>query len=114
MMRWRYFCGWFYWITICLIVSDVIVVEHGYYQAILPLDDAYLACIGGMMVCSILTLIYMWKAAAIEAGFRYALRQTVLAVLLTPPLLLGVYLVPILVKSDLLKWRRVEERKNPE
>jgi hypothetical protein len=45
----------------------------------------------------------------VDAG--YAARQVVLAVILSCVLLLGVWLVPTLVESDLSKWRLVEERR---
>jgi hypothetical protein len=105
MMRWRMAFGCFILLLICLSVD-----ENKSRRLELLMDIAVLACIGGAFVCAIFTLIYMWRAAATEVTVGYAASQVVLAVLLSPILFLGIFLVPALVKSDLLRWRRVEAR----
>ncbi len=56
---------------------------------------------------TIVTWYFMYRAAAAEVDSGYALRHLLLAVLLTPFLLIGVLLVPLMVESDLTKWRAV-------
>ena len=56
-------------------------------------------------VAIVLTLTYMTRAAAAEAGTAYATRHLVLAILLTPALFTGPFLVSRLVEADLVNWR---------
>ncbi len=57
-----------------------------------------------------LTLTYMTRAAANEAGTRYAAMHFLLALALLPVLFLGVFVVTRLVESDLSKWRSDENQ----
>ena len=66
--------------------------------------------LGGFVAASVMTLIYMTRAAARELGTGYAVRHLLLAVALTPVLLLGIFIVPLLVQSDMIKWREAEGR----
>ena len=65
--------------------------------------------LAGQLFAAVMTLICLARAANMHAGAGYAARQLVLAVLLTPLLFLGVFLMPVRVRSDLMKWDRVEE-----
>ena len=47
----------------------------------------------------------------LEAGTSYAVRHICLTVMLMPMLLLGIWMVPVLIKSDLLKWHSIGEDK---
>ena len=94
MRRWHSICGWCFWLTIPALF---------YYY---PLG---LGASAATLVAAVFTLIYMGRVAAEEAGTGYAGRQVVLAILLSPLCLLGVWLVPLLVESDLQKWRTIEE-----
>jgi len=102
MMRWRSACGWCFLLGVCSIVGGFYLDESTDLKIAQPL-----ICVAGMLVCSIFTLIYMGKAAA-EVSTGYAARQVVLAILLIPIFLLGIFAMPMMVQSDLLKWRRVE------
>jgi hypothetical protein len=53
----------------------------------------------------VLTLTYMTRAAIAEAGPTYAVRHLVLAIVLTPALFAGPFLVSRLVEADLVNWR---------
>jgi hypothetical protein len=95
MWRWRSVCatcfcatiaGLFIWLPIAL--------------------GAFLATV----ITGILTLVYLERAARTEVNLAYSMRHLMLAILLCPVFFLGVWLVPVLVHSDLIKWRRVEER----
>lgn len=95
MRSWRSATAWFFWAAIaCLFVSRLVAI---------------IAAVGALC-CSIMTLVHMGRAATFEVGRGYAARQVILAVLLMPFLLLGIFIVPPLVESDLLNWREVEER----
>jgi hypothetical protein len=56
-----------------------------------------------------MTLTYMTRAAAFEVDRGYAARHLVLALLLFPVVFAGVFVVPLMVNSDVVKWRRAEE-----
>jgi hypothetical protein len=109
MMRWRSRCGW------CVVAMLLLMGLAMLWPPISFLPEFLQAgtglCLIGMLITSIFTLIYLGRAAMTEVSAGYAARQVILAVLLTPIFLLGVFVMPILVQSDLLKWRRVEERK---
>lgn len=64
----------------------------------------------GAIVAAILTLKYLWLAAYIEAGAGYAARHLALAIILLPWGFFGIFLVPILLESDMLKWHAEEDR----
>ena len=97
MRRWRSACGWFFWATVA-----------GLY-CYRPVG---LSAAAGAVCCSVMTLIYLGRAATHEVGVGYAARHITLAILLMPFLLLGIYIVPPLVESDMLNWRRTEEYPN--
>jgi hypothetical protein len=95
MWQWRRVCGWCFWITIAGLIWSF------------PLA---IGAAGVSIFAGVLTLIYMGRAAEAEAGAGYAARQVTLAAILSIICLMGVWLVPLLVESDLLKWRALEER----
>lgn len=64
----------------------------------------------GLAVASVMTLVYMTRAAACEVGAGYALRHLLLAIALMPVLFLGVLVVPLMVQSDMIKWRDAADR----
>lgn len=63
-----------------------------------------------LLVASIITLVYMTRAAAREVSAGYALRHLVLAIALMPVFFLGVLIVPLMVQSDMIKWRDMSDR----
>jgi len=63
----------------------------------------------GAIVAAVLTLKYLWLAAYIEAGPGYATRHLVLAIILLPWAFFGIFLVPILLESDMFKWHAEED-----
>jgi len=63
----------------------------------------------GAIVAAVLTLKYLWLAAYIEAGAGYAARHFALAIILLPWGFFGIFLVPILLESDMLKWHAEED-----
>jgi hypothetical protein len=77
-----------------------------------------LACVAGLIVfplsalvalvfvlfSSVMTLIGMARYAAHNVGRAYAIRHLVLAIILTPILFLGVFLVSRLVQADIERW----------
>lgn len=69
-----------------------------------------IAPVVGAIVAAVLTLKYLWLAAYIEAGAGYATRHLVLAIILLPWGFFGIFLVPILLESDMLKWHAEEDR----
>jgi hypothetical protein len=95
MRRWRSACAWFFWATVSLM---------GFFP-ILALLLAVAA-----LVCGVLTIVYMERMALAEAGPAYAIRQILLAILLSFFAFFGVWLMPPLVESDLAKWRIIEGR----
>jgi hypothetical protein len=104
MMRWRSVCGWSFWLGIVSLVAD------NYFNVPIPLRAwPILASISGMSVGSIMTLIYLAKASCATVGTGYAVRHLILAVALLPVCLLGIFLVPMLVQSDLVKLHRARE-----
>jgi hypothetical protein len=64
----------------------------------------------GLTVASVMTLGYMTRAAAREVGTGYAVRHLVLGIVLMPLFFLGVLAVPLMVQSDLIKWRDAADR----
>lgn len=54
--------------------------------------------------------LFMFLAARRRMGAGYATRQLVLAVLLSPILFMGVFIVPLVVRSDLRKWDETGRR----
>ncbi len=95
MWRWRSVCAYCFCATIAgLFIS-------------LPLAlGAFLAAV----FTAIVTLVYLERAATAEVNLTYSIRHLILAVFLCPVFFLGIWLVPVLVNSDLVKWRRAEER----
>jgi hypothetical protein len=98
MRKWRSYSGW----SVCIIIAGFLLYS--------PLGAGALIC---LVVTSIMTLGFMTLAARSEVGTAYALRQLTLAVILVPALLIGVFVIPLLVESDLIKWRHGEERTQP-
>jgi hypothetical protein len=96
MRRWRSTCGLCFWAAA---VGLFIWPPLAFGSA------------AAAIVCGGLAIWYMGRAARSEVDAGYAARQVVLAVILSCVLLLGVWLVPTLVESDLSKWRLVEERR---
>jgi len=84
MRRWRSACGWFFWATVAGLFC---------YRPV------GLAAAAGSVCCSVMTLIYLGRAATHEVGVGYAARHITLAILLMP-----------FFESDMLNWRRTEER----
>ena len=66
--------------------------------------------VGGFVAASVMRLVCMTRAAAREVGTGYAVRHLLLAIALTPVLLLGIFLVLLLVQADMIKWRDVATR----
>ena len=66
--------------------------------------------LGALLAASVMTLLYMTRAATTEVSTSYALRHLFLAIALTPILFLGVFVVPVLVQLDLIKWRDAARR----
>ena len=64
----------------------------------------------GAVVSAVLTLKYLWLAGYVEAGAGYATRHLALAIILLPLGFFGIFLVPILLESDMLKWHAEEDR----
>jgi len=65
-----------------------------------------------MLVAIVMTLIYMTRLATREVSTGYAIRHLLLALLLMPIFALGLIVVPLMVESDLVKWRDKAEREN--
>ena len=61
-------------------------------------------------VGSIMTFLHMTRLAADEVGRGYAIRHLILAILLWPILLLGIFVVPALVEEDVIRLREDELR----
>ena len=100
MRMWRSRAG------LCAIFTGVAMgaLSEGasWWVAIVPLCGLGLTCV--------LTLIYMTRVAMVAVGVGYAVRQLLLALALSPVLLLGVFLVPRLIESDLMNWARNAEK----
>jgi len=84
----------------CLILSAFGFVNI--LLAVIPL--------AGAVVSAMLTLKYLWLTGYVEAGAGYATRHLLLAIILLPWGFFGIFLVPILLESDMLKWHAVEDR----
>jgi hypothetical protein len=97
MKRWRLLAGLGLWPTLFGLVV---------YRP-LAVFAATVMCAGivGALVC-------MYRAAAAEAGAGYAARHVVLAIILMPLLLLGLFFVTRLVEADLINWRLAERRRS--
>ena len=94
MMWWRSLFGACFWIMIVgLFLWSVLSLAAGV----------------AAIVAAVFTIIYMGRAAWNDVDGSYAAQQVVLAIALTPMFFLGVWIVPALVKSDLIKWRAIEE-----
>jgi hypothetical protein len=64
------------------------------------------------LVAVVITLVQMTRFAAHHCGTSYAIRHLVLSVCLMPMLLLGVFVVPRLVETDIDRWRAIEDRRD--
>lgn len=67
----------------------------------------YLVVVAFLCVQILLTWVFVFRAGNCEAGAGYAWRHLILSIVLTPLLFVGIVFVPLLVKSDLEKWRNV-------
>ena len=101
MRMWRSITGWA--LAFALFVPSLFTSME--LKAFVPLALAALAL---LVVASTLTLYYVTRAAAAEVSVGYAVRHLCLAVALYPVFLLGIFLVPRLVESDMIKWRLAE------
>jgi hypothetical protein len=66
-----------------------------------------------LLISVVLTLVYMTQAAVREGGTGYAVKHLVVAIVLSPILLLGVFLVPLMVQADVAR-RRMRGREEAE
>jgi hypothetical protein len=95
MQLWRSVCGVCFWtVILASFLSPLLALLAG----------------AAAVVTGLIAIIYMGRAALAEVGAGYAARHVVLAVALSIVFLLGVWVVPSLVQSDLIKWRAVEDR----
>jgi hypothetical protein len=90
MQRWQ-------WIATCCFV--MMLVGSLFYRPFASL--AFIA----LVVAIIMTLQYMTRAAAGELGTGYAVRHLILALVLLPFFLLGLFMIPGLVASEIRKSR---------
>jgi hypothetical protein len=58
---------------------------------------------GTLLLAACSAWYFMFRAAFAQVGRGYAVRHLILAIVLTPLLLAGVFAIPLLVRSDLAK-----------
>lgn len=63
-----------------------------------------------VLVACVMTLVTMTRYAAHNFGTAYAVRHLLLAIVLSPILLLGVFLVSRLVQADIERWHLNADR----
>lgn len=108
MLWWRSMCGELLLTTAIVLLLSNVVRRGSTPEAALHLI-AFI-CYGATTLSAIMAIIYMGRAALNEMGAWYAVRHIVLALLLSPFMFIGVWWIPGVVMSDLIKWRAVEER----
>ena len=54
------------------------------------------------------TCYYLFRAALLEGGVRYAIGHVVLCIALSSQFLIGIIAIPLLVQRDIERWRRSE------
>ncbi len=59
----------------------------------------------GFVIGTLVTLCYMTCTASREVSAGYAVRQVLLALILMPVCFWGLLVVPLMVESDIIKWR---------
>ena len=70
---------------------------------------AVLVSTAAFSIATVLTLFYMTLTAYYEVDCGYAIRHLLLAIALCPFMLLGLFLIPSLVQTDIEKWREKVE-----
>jgi uncharacterized protein involved in response to NO len=98
MRAWRRYTAW--GVLACLIALVI-----WWPTALVPLAFVLLA--------AVMTLIRMTRYAAHNVGAGYAVRHLALAIVLTPFLLLGVFLVSRLVQADIERWLLTADERPP-
>ncbi len=77
--------------------------------SIVWLPAALLATVFSLVTC-VMTLVTMTRYAAHNFGTSYAVRHLILAIVLLPILLFGVFLVSGLVQADVERWHLTADR----
>jgi len=73
------------------------------FGAVVPIIGA--VALVSLLVASVMTFVYMTRLAALEVSAGYAIRHLLLGLLLLPIFGIGLMIVPVIVESDLVKWR---------
>lgn len=95
MCAWRRYTAWG---LLACVIGFIVWLPIGFVAGVFVLFS------------SVMTLIAMTRYAASNVGRGYAIRHLVLAIALTPILLVGVLLISRLVQADVERWILADER----
>lgn len=78
------------------------------YRGELLLANALFCALFGIVASSLATWYYVFRVGFREKGAGYAVGHLVLCIVLTPMLLIGTMLVPLMVRCDIERLKRTE------
>jgi hypothetical protein len=92
MFRWRHACA-----------ASFLMIFAGIFLE-LPIIFI-LSALAMTLASAILTIYYIGRLAQSQVGTGYAVRHVLLTIMLMPIVFLGIWVVPELIKSDLINSR---------